>query len=48
MTLGLISQGMLKVKDLVTDLFTLDRLKEAIEYKKRTPNSLKVVIRPNG
>jgi L-iditol 2-dehydrogenase len=46
-TAGLIARRKIDVQTLITDIYPLERLKEAIEHKKRTPESFKVVIRPN-
>jgi L-iditol 2-dehydrogenase len=46
--LSMLAQKKLVVRDLVTDHFPLDRLREAIVYKRGPPRSLKVVIKPNG
>jgi L-iditol 2-dehydrogenase len=47
-TLDLIAQGKLDVKSLITDHFPLRELKEAMDFKRRSSESLKVVIHPNS
>jgi L-iditol 2-dehydrogenase len=46
-TARLIAQGKLHIRSLITDIYPLKRLKEAIDHKRRTPDSFKVVIHPN-
>jgi L-iditol 2-dehydrogenase len=46
-TLRLIAQGRLDVKSLISDHFLLEQVQTAIEFKRNTGESLKVVIHPN-
>ncbi|MFW6182076.1 MAG: zinc-binding dehydrogenase [Spirochaetota bacterium] len=47
-TLDLIARGRLHIKPLITDHFPLEQVQEAIEFKRETAASLKVVIHPGG
>jgi L-iditol 2-dehydrogenase len=46
-TLRLIAQGRLDVKTLISDHFPLTQVQEAIDFKRNTGTSLKVLIHPN-
>jgi L-iditol 2-dehydrogenase len=48
MTAQLIAQGRIDLRSLITDVFPLDQLNAAMERKRRSPESFKVVIHPNG
>ena len=47
-TLELIARGRLNIEPLLTDHLPLEQVQEAIEFKRKTASSLKVVIHPGG